>query len=58
MMASMKPKVVNNFLAIETIAKVIHCLNELGNTVGNFTSADNERNGGMKESQTIRIIKE
>lgn len=45
----MKPKVLNNFSVIETIAKIIHCLHELGNTVGNFTSADDERNSGIKE---------
>ena len=43
---------------IETIAKIIHCLHELGNTVGNFTSADDERNSGIKEWQTVRIIEE
>ena len=57
-MERMKPKVVNNFSVIEIMAKIIHFLHELGNTVGNFTSADNEKDSGMKESQTIRIIKE
>ena len=42
-MGSLKPKVVNNFSVTEIMAKIIYFLHELGNTVGNFTSADNER---------------